>query len=269
MNNLNQKICLEDDLIEEQREAFLSNDFRRFRELSDFTGIDYPTSDEEQEIGPEMNYENNDLFGSISESSFVPEKKCSPSKSLILTLFNSNPISLNNIYTSLDTLNFGEYFSYLNLDEFLISAKEIGYLKHKNKGMNKSLNLWNQDIYTIFHQLFEGGFPLYNGVKGLTESQRNHYKSMNPYSHNSFKDRINSIPEKTNEKFKELLKKELPSYITERNYYLNPQPHKNSGDIILYGAPAYRRNDSRGDRSKKWANYYAREISKKLKTYNE
>ena len=46
MNNLNQKICLEDDLIEEQREAFLSNDFRRFIELSDFTGIDYPTSDE-------------------------------------------------------------------------------------------------------------------------------------------------------------------------------------------------------------------------------
>ena len=267
MENLEKKICLEDDLIEEQREAYLSNDFKKFKKLSEITGIDYPTSDEEQDIGPEF-YEHDVLNCLIEKPYLTPKKMVLPSKSVISTLFNNNHISLKNVYTSLDTLNLKEYYPFFNLNEFFVSAKEIGYLRHKNKGVNKSLNLWNQDIYTIFHQLFENGFPLYNGFVDLTDFQKERYKEMNPYAPNSFKERLYSIPEETHERFKELLKRSAFLY-NRKNYYLNPQPHKNSGDIILYGAPAYRRNDSQSDRAKKWANYYVREISNKLKTYNE
>lgn len=272
MTSLIQTIQNEEELIEEQKQAFLSGDFRKFKELSFITGIDYATPDEEEEIGPGKVYEDNSranifLSKPLPENHFSKLNSGYPSKNMLLSLFDNKNISLRNIYTSLITLPFEKYYPFFNLDELLLSAKEIGYLKHKNKGHNDSFGLWDKDVYSIFHELFLKEFSFFNGVHNLSDFHKGKYKLMNPYSRKSFKDRLGCVSSEIHQELKEGLKKENPELITEASYLRNPSAHQNSGDVILEGAPCYRKQDSRQKTLKKWSNYYAGNISKIIKDY--
>ena len=185
-------------------------------------------------------------------------KRPEPTSHLIMELCGGNTGLLSRFHHGMCETSLKDFYPSLNLDE--VAAFKIGSYILRKENSEKFADSKQDDIYYIFREAFNEGFPRLNTHKNIVKTAEQ-YSKLNPFGRN-FRERVERVDPDAIILLKSRLAQPANKYVFECDYHdaKLSQEGDNSRIVVMHFQPYYPKREV-------IAPNFAKEIARILENY--
>ena len=204
-------------------------------------------------------------FGSPKKATSRRQERPLPTKQLIIDVCDGKSIPggqglIASTHHGLAEVSLGDVYPFLDFDEAIAFAASSW--KSRDNDPSFRVGVSSQDIYDLFTQVYEIGFPWLNKHKQVSEKLQDKHRRLNPFEGRDLQDRLRAVPKDVVEALVGKLQRRTKEYVFGCNYGRAKRARggENYGLSIMNFQPVYPRKG-------KIIPAFASEIGRQFKRY--
>jgi hypothetical protein len=144
-------------------------------------------------------------------------KRPKPTKQLIIELVGNNQGLISSVYNGLNETPLNNFYPHLDLDEAIaFSASSWKNRKKKSEIFKEVVESGN--IYDIFKEANNIGFPWLNKYKDVSERLIEKHDKLNPFKGRCLEERLGQVSPEAVERLRDQLMEDVNQYVFECQY---------------------------------------------------